>query len=253
MKKIHLIMPMAGGGSRFLEKGFNVPKPLIEIHGKPFFYWATHSVLQNIKCIDVTFVVLEEHVKNFQIDAAIYKFFPNAKIKTVPQILPGAVCTCLEGIKDIGDNSPVIFNDCDHAFSCAALAERLADEKPLDFGGALVTFESSAPQFSYIKYNDSGEIIGTVEKKVVSNRAICGAYFFSDAALFRKMAEKYFASCSYKEFFISGVYNELFKTGKKISSFDVDFYISFGTPAEYEKAKDSPNFKTILQASERKI
>lgn len=37
MAGINLIMPMAGRGSRFLELGYNVPKPLIEIHGKPFF------------------------------------------------------------------------------------------------------------------------------------------------------------------------------------------------------------------------
>ncbi|MBR1730114.1 MAG: hypothetical protein IJ728_11405 [Selenomonadaceae bacterium] len=45
MKKLHLIMPMAGGGTRFNEKGFNIPKPLIEIQNKPFFYWAVQSVI----------------------------------------------------------------------------------------------------------------------------------------------------------------------------------------------------------------
>ena len=44
MSKLHLILPMAGRGSRFFENGFVCPKPLIEIHGKPFFYWAARSV-----------------------------------------------------------------------------------------------------------------------------------------------------------------------------------------------------------------
>ena len=39
--KIHYIMPMAGYGSRFKNMGYDVPKPLIEIYGKPFFYWST--------------------------------------------------------------------------------------------------------------------------------------------------------------------------------------------------------------------
>ena len=43
MPKLHLILPMAGRGSRFFENGFVCPKPLIEIAGKPFFYWATTS------------------------------------------------------------------------------------------------------------------------------------------------------------------------------------------------------------------
>ena len=44
MKKIHLIMPMGGGGTRFGNKGFDVPKPIIGLQGKPFFYWASKSV-----------------------------------------------------------------------------------------------------------------------------------------------------------------------------------------------------------------
>ena len=44
MSKLHLILPMAGRGSRFFENGFICPKPLIEIAGKPFFYWAARSI-----------------------------------------------------------------------------------------------------------------------------------------------------------------------------------------------------------------
>ena len=38
MAKLHLVMPMAGRGSRFFENGFVMPKPLIEINDHPFFY-----------------------------------------------------------------------------------------------------------------------------------------------------------------------------------------------------------------------
>ena len=34
-QQIHLIMPMAGAGSRFFKNGFVMPKPLIEINDKP--------------------------------------------------------------------------------------------------------------------------------------------------------------------------------------------------------------------------
>ena len=245
MHKIHTIMPMGGGGTRFLDKGFEVPKPLIEIQGKPFFYWAAKSILQNIDCVDIIFVVLEKHVKENHIDDAIKNFFPAAKIKIIPEVLPGAVCTCLKAVENISDNLPVIFCDCDHMFSCSSLANRLSENRPLDFDGALITFESSAPQFSYVKFDDSGKIIGTVEKQVVSNRAICGAYFFANAELFRSMAEKYFETCQYKEYFISGVYNELFKADKKVVEFPADFYLPFGTPAEYDNAKNSLRFKGV--------
>ena len=54
MAKLHLVMPMAGRGSRFFENGFVCPKPLIEIHGRPFFYWATQSIARFVDCADIT-------------------------------------------------------------------------------------------------------------------------------------------------------------------------------------------------------
>ena len=56
MPKLHLILPMAGRGSRFFENGFVCPKPLIEIAGKPFFYWAARSIEKYVDCADLTFV-----------------------------------------------------------------------------------------------------------------------------------------------------------------------------------------------------
>ena len=60
-------MPMAGRGSRFFENGFVMPKPLIEINGRPFFYWATQSIAKFVDCADITFVVLEEHIRDHAI------------------------------------------------------------------------------------------------------------------------------------------------------------------------------------------
>ena len=53
MNKIHLIMPMAGGGTRFLECGFKRPKPIIEIRKRPFFYWAVESINHFIDVQDI--------------------------------------------------------------------------------------------------------------------------------------------------------------------------------------------------------
>ena len=38
------IMPMAGEGTRFKKKGFTIPKPLIDIHGKPMFIRSANSM-----------------------------------------------------------------------------------------------------------------------------------------------------------------------------------------------------------------
>ena len=81
--------------------GFVMPKPLIEINDKPFFYWATKSISSFVDVEDITFVVLEQHINEFSIDSKIMEFFPESKIVIIPEILNGAVLTCMNGIKKI--------------------------------------------------------------------------------------------------------------------------------------------------------
>lgn len=245
MNKLHLIMPMGGAGSRFFKNGFVMPKPLIEINGKPFLYWATRSIEKYIELEDITFVVLRQHVEAFHIDKEILYYFPDAKIETVEfdEVKSGPVMTCLAGLKNIHDNHPILFNDCDHMFACESFAADI-NSGNCEFDGALLTFDSDQPQFSYIQYED-GRIVGTVEKKVVSDHAICGAYAVREAELFREMAEIYLKNCNYSEFFVSGIYNVMCQKGLTVQNYSVDFHVPFGTPTEYEQAQDSEYFKVL--------
>ena len=95
MSKLHLILPMAGRGSRFFENGFVCPKPLIEINGKPFFYWAARSIEKYVDCADITFVVLQEHIRDFAIDEKIRTYWPDARIIALPEVTEGAAVTAL--------------------------------------------------------------------------------------------------------------------------------------------------------------
>ena len=228
---------MGGGGTRFGNMGFELPKPLIELQGKPFFYWAAQSILKYMDVEDVTFVVLQEHVDRFAIDQKIREFYPMAKIEIIPHLLNGAVLTCMEGAKTITDQNPILFNDCDHAFTSKAFYDYCAADQFETIDGALLTFLSDSPNYSYVRFSDNGHVIGTIEKQVVSNEAICGAYYFKNRTTFETAAESYLKHCSYKEFFMSGVYNVLCDTGYNVSIFAIDEHISFGTPEEYEAAR----------------
>lgn len=246
MKLLNLIMPMGGGGTRFGNKGFELPKPLIEIYGKPFFFWATQSILKYNDLQSLTFVVLQDHVDRFLIDRRIREFYPDAKIKMIPDILPGAVLTCMAGAEELPPGQPVLFNDCDHLFTCQSFNEFCRREFPGELDGALLTFRSDDPKFSYVRYDDTGEICGTIEKKAVSSDAICGAYYFCCRELFEQSAKAYLENCSYSEFFMSGVYNILAQGNKKIGHFNTDRHVSFGTPEEYEAARDDRTYKMLL-------
>lgn len=242
---INLIMPMGGHGSRFGKMGYHQPKPLIEIQGKPFFYWATQSIVKFVNISSLTFVVLQEHIDNFAIDNVIHEHYPQAELVVLPDVLNGAVLTCLEGTKTIANGQPILFNDCDHIFKCSKFYDFCdkGDYSLLD--GALLTFASEDPKFSYVAFDEAGNVTHTVEKQVISHDAICGAYYFKNADIFRQATEKYLDNCSYEEYFVSGVYNEMAAAGNKIKAFQCDMHIPFGTPEEYLEAKDAKEFEGL--------
>lgn len=244
--KVHLIMPMGGAGSRFFKNGFVIPKPLIKINEKPFFYWATMSISKYVQLSDITFVVLQEHIDNFNIDNEIKQYFPNANIVVIPHVLNGAVLTCIEGIKEIDDDNPIVFNDCDHLFYCSQFNDFCNNGSFDGIDGALLTFISNDAKFSFLELDDNSNVIRTVEKKVISDKAICGAYYFRNKNIFLSNAKQYLNECNYTEYFVSGVYNTMIKNKLVIKNFTVDNHLPFGTPEEYEVAKVSDQFERLL-------
>ena len=241
--KIHLVMPMGGAGSRFFKNGFIIPKPLIELNGKPFFYWATQSIVKFVDVEDITFVVLKKHIEEFEIDKKILEYYNDAKIVVITQVLNGAILTCEYGANSIDDDLPIIFNDCDHAFISEEFNNFCADKKFDLYDGALLTFESNDPKYSFLRTDKDNNVIETVEKKAISNHAICGAYYFKNKDVFTKYKDLYLNRCNYSEYYVSGVYNIMAEDDNKIHNFKCDIHIPFGTPEEYYEAENKKIFK----------
>lgn len=231
---IELVMPMAGRGSRFALEGVSLPKPLVELAGRPFFWWATQSILRASSISGLTYVVLEEHVRNFSIEKAIHRFFPQARCVVLEDITSGALETALHGTAAISSNLPIVVNDCDHAFVCPELSVALNELGRKDFAALLCHFWSDKACYSYAKYDDFDLLEKTVEKEVVSNNAIAGAYGFSDRGLFAEVACEYKKTCPYDELYISGVFNVLARFGLGVKGVRLAEHYSFGTPSELQ-------------------
>ena len=238
--KVHLVMPMGGAGSRFSKNGYVMPKPLIEIKGKPFFYWSVMSIKKYINLEDLTFVVLQEHIDKFQIDKEILKYFPEAKFVILKEMFKeGPVLTCKAGVQNIHDDMPIIFNDCDHCFKSQEFND-FCKQGNFKIDGALLTFKADDPKYSYLQLDKNKNVIRTVEKEV-----ICGAYYVKNKQIFLENVKEYIEKCNYKELFLSGIYNIMIKNGLIIKNFEVDFHIPFGTPEEYEDAKAKVEFEEL--------
>ena len=228
---------MAGEGSRFRDSGFNLPKPYIDLNGKPFFARAAESVLKSSKKkFDLYFVIQETHETQFGVKKLIFRYFPNSVIVELKEVTGGALESARYALNLIKNNEPVLINDSDHAFTAFNLDKNLELLAANEIQGFLANFEATSPNYSFAQYSDQGFLTRTAEKEVISNNAIAGIYGFHSKDYLEEISENYLKNNKYSESYLSGVFNEIVARGDRVRGFDLDEHISFGTPEELEVA-----------------
>ena len=233
---VALVMPMAGRGTRFHRAGVDVPKPLVELWGKPLFWWATQSVIRAVEVRELVFVVLAEHIQRYAIDKVIKNVYPSARIVALPDVTTGAAQTAALGVAKLQTGGPVALNDCDHAFRAHDLSS-IVEQLQQGAEGALLGFRAHTPAYSYVRFDGNGRVVGTVEKQVVSDFAVAGCYLFADPQRFLNCFETYRKDCPYDELFVSGVYNEILRAGGKVLFHELAAHVPFGTPEEHQRVE----------------
>jgi dTDP-glucose pyrophosphorylase len=229
---------MAGRGSRFRRAGIEVPKPLVDLWGRPLFWWSTESVLRSLTVRELLFVVLDEHVEQFAIDRRVTARYPNARIISLPDVTSGAAETAAAGVSALETSGPLAVNDCDHAFRADRLRS-IVDRLEGRVEGALLGFRSQSPAYSYARFDDEGKVLGTVEKQVVSEFAIAGCYLFADAQTFLGRFTAFRRECTYGELYVSGMYNAIVRGGGDVLFDELAAHVSFGTPEEHRRVERS--------------
>lgn len=238
MRTLHIIMPMAGEGSRFAKAGWTTPKPLIELRGVPLFRRAIGSVAIEGVDMKYSFIVRQEHIDKQHIDRLIKAKQPDARVFSVLKTTRGAVETCLVAEPAIDDEDAIVVMDCDLEFRSVRYNELVkralsvtADEAD---GGALVSFESENPRYSYAEVDDEGRVLRTAEKDPISSHALCGSYFFGSGKDFKRIAHQLLVDGTHgkAEFYVSLLYNYLLAEGKVVRLAPMEEYYSYGTPEE---------------------
>ncbi len=232
---------MAGEGSRFLKEGWTTPKPLIELHGIPLFKRAISSVAVEGAPMKYSFIVRKEHIVKYHIDEQIKAILPDANVFYVEKTTRGAVETCLMAESVIDDADGIVVMDCDLEFRSKGYTEgiRTILQQPVEQanGGMLVSFESTEPRYSYAEVDDNMIVKRTAEKEVISNHALCGAYFFSTGKGFLSAAHRLLNEPVFTkpEFYVSLLYNYLLANGETVKLATMEDYRSYGTPEELKR------------------
>lgn len=235
MTSLQILMPMGGLGSRFAKEGYAIPKPLIEVDGKPMFMRALDS-FSSIDDVQYIFVIRKEHDEIYDLAAQIKGQLTGARIAILDHDTGGAVETCLVASEYIDVDIPIVIADCDIYFESRQYFEKIHQVQSTgEPDGMLLTFKADNPRYSYVDIDQNGKAIRTAEKIVISNHAILGGYFFRSGELFKDVANEFMTDGlpdGLKEYFMSHLFNMLLKRKLTIEIADVDVMHIFGTPEE---------------------
>ena len=229
-KKMNVLIPMAGAGSRFIQAGYTFPKPLIEVEGKPMIEVVVNNL--NIEAHYI-FLVQKEHHEKYNLKYLLNLIAPNCDIIQIDGITEGAACTTLLAKNLIDNEEPLVIansdqyvywnsNECMYAFSAGGI------------DGGILTFKSTHPKWSYARLNEDGFVAEVAEKKVISNDATVGIYYWNKGSDYVKYAEQMIRKNIRvnNEFYVCPVFNEAIKDGKKIRIKEVEAMWGIGTPED---------------------
>lgn len=229
-KKLNVVIPMAGHGSRFAEAGYTFPKPLIEVNGKPMI----QKVVENLGVnANYTFIVQKEHYDKYALKYLLNNIAPDCNIICVSGVTEGAACTVLLAKKHINNDNPLLiansdqyvdWNSSDFYYSC--------ENSSLD--GLILSFKNIHPKWSYAKLDDSGYVSEVAEKKPISDNATVGIYYWKHGSDFVKYAEDMIEQNIRVngEFYVCPVFNQAIKDNKKFRLFNINNMWGLGTPED---------------------
>jgi HAD superfamily hydrolase (TIGR01509 family) len=231
-KKLNVLIPMAGAGSRFEKAGYTFPKPLIEVNKKPMI----QVVVENLN-IDANyiFVVQQEHRVKYNLDTLLNLIAPGCKIVETEGVTEGAACTALLASEFIDNDAPLFFANSDQFVDWNS-NEFMYKMNESDADGGIVVFEATHPKWSFAEINQNNIVTRVAEKNPISTNATVGFYYWKKGSSFVKYANQMIDNNVRvnNEFYVCPVFNEAIQDNKKIISFKANTMWGLGTPEDLE-------------------
>lgn len=220
---MNILIPMAGGGKSFAEAGYTFPKPLIDINGKTMI----EVVINNLRpqCEHkFIFVCLREHYEKYDLLNILKRATDNKfEVVQIGGKTEGAACTALCAIKYINNDDNLIIANADQYLDLD-INDFIGNARQDEKDGLIMTFNSSHPKWSYARADNCGKVLETAEKKVISDKATAGVYYFRRGADFVKAAQEMLVKNirHNNEFYICPSFNEMILNGNNVFIYHID-------------------------------
>ncbi|MCC6212784.1 MAG: NTP transferase domain-containing protein [Burkholderiales bacterium] len=242
---MQIVVPMSGQGERFRRAGYAMPKPLIEVEGKPII---AHVVDLFPGERDFLFICNEEDLAapSLRLRETLERWCPGGRIVAIAPHKLGPVHAVRAASGAIDPARPVIVNYCD--FACYwdyADFRSFVEETRCD--GAIPAYRGFHPHslgstfYAYLREQD-GWATDIQEKRPFTDTpmhefASSGTYYFSSGAL---MLEAFEAAMRKDlrtggEFYVSLAYKPLFAVRKRVAVYELQHFMQWGTPEDLEE------------------
>lgn len=236
--KTKLIIPMAGEGSRFKEKGYRYPKPLIKAKDEYMYKWAL-KVFDNldIEYDELIFIVNHRHDVIFRICDTIQKEYPESKFILLSETTEGAALTVKSAGAYLNPDDKVIISNCDHYMDYYSSSSYKWEDMVDEYDSGMVLFKNylGDPKYSFAQYN--GNIITEVrEKDPFTEWATAGIYYWSKASMMMNSIDSMIEKNKRVngEFYLCPSYNETIEQGYSVGAVEIQNMYCLGTPEELE-------------------
>lgn len=242
---LNIVVPMAGRGSRFTQAGFQMPKPLIDIYGRPMIEYVTKNITPECEHRFI-YICQQEHVERYALAIRLKAIAPGCEIVTIDHITEGAACTVLLAEKYIDNEDALMIANSDQ-YVDTDINEYLTIMKEYD--GLIMTMPADDPKWSFINYDENGFVTMVREKEVISNEATVGIYNYKHGSDFVKYAHQMIEKNIRvnNEFYVAPVYNEMIEAGKKIVYGNVGAKMhGLGVPEDLENFMKNPISKSVF-------
>jgi NDP-sugar pyrophosphorylase family protein len=245
-----VLIPMAGAGQRFAEAGYQVHKPAImtidrfDGHQKPMVVCATKDLPgvrkdgSNVIYVDRTF-----HRED-GVEDAIRQYYEKAQFITIDHLTQGQACTCMLAENYLNPKEPLLIAGCDNGMDIdvAAFQELTRDCDCIVFTYRHNEAVLSNPNaYGWMITDQEGNITGTSIKKAISDTpmedpAVVATFWFREAGIFLEATEKMIREDDRirGEFYVDQTVKHVLDLQYRAKIFDIDRYVGWGTPADYE-------------------
>lgn len=232
-----IVVPMAGRGSRFADVGYADPKPLIPVQGKPMI----QRVIENLSPSTpnrFVFICQNAHIAAYDLRARLEAWAPGCVVVGLDGVTEGAACTVLTARDLIGEGPLMIANSDQYV-------ETPIDQYLSSLGdgddGLIMTMTATDPKWSFVGFDDQGEVDRVIEKQVISSEATVGIYNFASGNVFKEAADRMIEKDLRVngEFYVAPVYNEIIERGGRVVVHNVGAEAAgmwgLGTPADLDQ------------------